>query len=591
MPYQKRYKTQLKWTFRQGKRAISSLKPVYNELYYDRIAPHISAFIKNKDLFLWTVALLIGISVGAATLLFRYLIGAIQWTWLGTTNEQIGTLFQTTPKYIFFIAPIIGGIIVGQILHRAMPGKRAHGAADVIEAKAIKGSYIDFKTGIMSAIISVISLGFGASAGREGPVVHLGATLSSLISRASDFSYAQRRILLASGVAAAVSASFNAPIAGVLFAHEVILAHYALTAFVPVVLSSVAGAIIVRITIGEFPAFIIPDYAISSYFEFPAFALLGLFAALISILFQLSMSTTEHLANRYSPPIWARPIIGGVLVGAIAIFFPEILGVGYDTTDNALKQNLSLTLLLSLLLAKIIATSITLASRFGGGVFSPSLYLGACAGGAFGLIIASFFPGTASSHGLYAILGMGGVAAAILGAPISTVMIVFELTGGYEMTIALLVTVSISTALSNAVLGMSFFHWQLSTRGLFLSAGPHKQIAQTLTVNEFYEPIENSHETEENSLNEKQTRKESKTERTQQDAPHLEPDENGKYPANLHLNDNIEKALRTFNQSGEETLPVIIDKNNTQILGQATHLAALNAYNKSLIDAHEEEHK
>lgn len=554
-----------------------SFKPLYNELYYDRIAPHLSNFIKNKDFFLWTVALLIGISVGGATVLFRHMIGAIQWLWLGSASEQIGNLFQTTPKYIFFLAPIIGGIIVGQILHHFMPGKRAHAVADVIEAKAIKGSHIDLKTGLLSALISAISLGFGGSAGREGPVVHLGATLSSLISRASELSYAHRRILLASGAAAAVSASFNAPIAGVLFAHEVILAHYALSAFVPVVLASVAGTIIVRLTIGEYPAFLIPDYSISSYLEFPAFAALGLFAAFISILFQLSMSTTERLAWSYDIPIWARPIIGGVLVGSIAVFFPEVLGVGYDTTDNALKQNLSLTLLLSLLFAKIIATSITLASRFGGGVFSPSLYLGACAGGAFGLIMAALFPGTASSDGLYAILGMGGVAAAILGAPISTTLIVFELTGGYEMTIALLVTVSISTALSNAVLGMSFFHWQLSTRGLFLFAGPHKQIAQTLTVDEFYKPIEENEESSEENR---------ETEPTQ-----LEPDEDGKYPANLHLKDSIEIALRKFDQSGKEKLPVIIDKHNHQILGHATHLAALNAYNKSLIHAHEEEHK
>ena len=265
-------------------------------------------------------------------------------------------------------------------------------------------------------------------------------------------------------------------------------------------------------------------------------------------------------------------------MGSIACFFPEVLGVGYDTTDNALKQNLSLTLLLSLLLAKIIATSITLASRFGGGIFSPSLYLGACAGGAFGIIMAHLFPGTASSDGLYAILGMGGVAAAILGAPISTALIVFELTGEYEMTIALLVTVSISTALSNAVLGMSFFHWQLSKRGIFLSAGPHKQIAQTLTVSEFFKPLE-----------EDQIKSEEKTDETE--PKQLEPDEEGKYPPSLNLTDTIENALRKFDQSGEENLPVIIDKHNTQILGFATHLAALNAYNKSLIHAHEEEHK
>lgn len=572
------FKTFKKFLWRKFILAIIRLKPAYNELYYDRVAPHIRSFWQNKEISLWVIALLIGIAVAGATLLFRLSIGALQWTWLGTTSEKVGSFYETTPAYVFFLAPLIGGIIVGQILHHFMPGNRAHGAADVIEAKAIKGSHVDLKTGIWSAIISVLSLGFGASAGREGPVVHLGATLSSLISRTSDISHAHRRILLASGVAAAVSASFNAPIAGVLFAHEVILAHYALSAFVPVVLASVAGTIITRLTIGQFPAFLIPEYSINSYFEFPAFALLGVVAALVSILFQLTLSTTERIAWNYKLPIWARPIIGGALIGTIALIFPEILGVGYDTTDNALKQNLSLTLLLSLLVAKTIATAITLASRFGGGVFSPSLYLGACAGGAFGLIAAHIAPEAASTNGLYAILGMGGVAAAILGAPISTALIVFELTGGYEMTIALLVTVSISTALSQAVLGMSFFHWQLSTRGLFLAAGPHKQIATTLTVDEFYRPLNPEHleqlklagETEELTLT---------------------PDEDGKYPPHLQLSDNIEKTLRSFNQHGLPELPVIVDKTNLNIIGHTSQLSALKAYNNALIEAHEEEHK
>ncbi len=264
-------------------------------------------------------------------------------------------------------------------------------------------------------------------------------------------------------------------------------------------------------------------------------------------------------------PIWARPITGGVAIGLIAIFIPEVLGVGYATTDNALNQNLPLYFLIILVIAKTIATAITLASRFGGGIFSPSLYLGACAGGAFGIIAASIFPEASSSHGLYAILGMGGVAAAVLGAPISTTMIVFELTGGYEMTIALLLTVSISTGVSQSVLGMSYFHWQLSRRGLFLSAGPHKQIASTLHVESFYQKRE--------------------------DLTPLETDEDGKHPPTLLLKDNIETALRLFDRHGLEEAYVVVEKSDTHAIGIALHIEALNAYNRSLIEAHEEEHR
>lgn len=560
-PFRHKARQNLKWWRGQTRRNLLS---AYSELYYERTAPHIMAFLSSRIMLLWFLALLIGISIGVSAYLFRHAIGLIQWTWLGTTSEHIGKALETTPPYVFLLAPIIGGIIVGQILQHGMDGRRCHGVADVIEAKAVKSSEIDLKTGLLSALTSAISLGFGASAGREGPMVHLGATLSSFISKTTNFTGEERRILLAAGVAAAVSASFNAPIAGVLFAHEVVLAHFALRAFVPLVIASVTGTIIIRLTIGEFPAFLIPQYSITSYLEFPAFAILGVIAALVAIIFQLSLSTAEHIASKVEMPLWLRPVVGGLLIGLIAMFVPEVLGVGYDTTDNALKQNLPLWFLFFLLVAKTTATAITLASRFGGGIFSPSLYLGACTGGAFGIIAASLFPEAASSHGLYAILGMGGVAAAVLGAPISTAMIVFELTGGYGMTIALLLTVSIASGLSQAVLNMSFFHWQLSRRGLFLFAGPHKQIATTLKVEKFYQ--------------------------AQEDHPPLMPDENGKHPPSLRLSDSIETALRSFDRHGQQKLPVVVEKNDINPVGYALETEALNAYNRALIEAHEEEH-
>ncbi|MGI9568466.1 MAG: chloride channel protein, partial [Desulfobulbia bacterium] len=357
------------------------------------------------------------------------------------------------PWFVILLAPAIGGLIVGIFLQWVIPGRRTFGVADVIEARAVKDCKIPVESGLCSAVISALSLGFGASAGREGPVVHLGATIASFLEDQFNLPKSARRTLLACGVAAAVSASFNAPIAGVLFAHEVILAHYALSAFVPIVLSSVAGTVIVRIHLGSFPAFIIPDYQITSFWEFPAFALLGLTCAAVAILFQLSLITTDRVARNLPLPLWFRPVIGGLMIGVLAVFFPHILGVGYGTTDAALNQQLTLSLMLSLLVVKTAATAITLASRFGGGIFSPALYLGAMAGGAFGIIAAMALPEIASSNGLYVILGMGAVAAAVIGAPVSTTVIAFELTGGYELTIALLLAVSISTGFSQAILG------------------------------------------------------------------------------------------------------------------------------------------
>lgn len=534
-------------------------------IIHDRMIPNLREFLGERQPLVWVLALIIGIGVAYFAILFRNMIGYVQLPWLGTSSESVFAAANRTPWWIILAAPALGGLMVGLFLHYVMPGRRAHGVADVIEARALSGCRIPAQVGLGSALVSAVSLGAGASAGREGPVVHLGATLASVLVDLFKLSHAARRTLLASGVAAAVSASFNAPIAGVLFAHEVILAHYGMRAFVPIVISSVSATLIARIHLGDFPAFAIPDYHITSYLEFPAFALLGLTCAGVAIAFQFAVVASDRIAESVDIPLWSRPVIGGLLIGGIAIWFPQILGVGYDATDAALKHQFPLTLLLTLLVLKTVATAITLASRFGGGVFSPSLYLGAMCGGAFGIIAASIFPDAASSHGMYAIIGMGAVAAAVLGAPISTTLIVFELTGGYEMTIALLLAISISTGLTQAVHGQSFFHYLLSTRGIFLNDGPHKHIMRSLKVRAFMIALDRQEASELKAV--------------EKNADWLTPD------------DTVEAALRAFDRTGNQRLPVVGSDDTSRLEGWVEHLDALNAFNDALIEASEEEHK
>jgi len=535
------------------------------QVFFRRIQPNLNDFVEERQLLVWTLALAIGIGAAYLAILFRELIGIFQLPWLGSTGERVYAIADDLPIWLIIAVPAIGGLIVGLLLQFVVPGRRAHGVADVIEARALRGCRISLRTGLGSALVSSVSLGFGASVGREGPVVHLGATLASALEDLFKLPHTARRVLLACGVAAAVSASFNAPIAGVLFALEVILAHYALRAFVPITIASVAATVIARIHLGDFPAFILPKFQIVSYWEFPAFALLGITSAGIAIAFYFAIIASDRLALSVNIPLWTRPVIGGLMVGLIATQFPQVLGVGYDATDAALKQFFSLEVLLMLLVAKIAATAISLASRFGGGVFSPSLYLGAMTGGAFGLLAASVFPDIASSSGLYAVVGMGAVAAAVLGAPISTVLIVFELTGDYPMAIALLLAVSISTGLTQAVHGQSFFAWQLSTRGLFLQEGPHKHIAHSLRVRDFMA-------------------------KRGPDDEILRRDEDDDDPW-LTETDTVEAALRAFDRAGIERIAVVDKFETTRIVGWAEHLRALNAYNDALIEAHEEEHR
>ncbi len=536
-----------------------------NEVLGQQVRSNLGMFLAGRQPLIWLLSVFVGLGVAYAALLFRMGIGLVQLSWLGTISERVGSKAALLPWWLILAAPVTGGLIVGMMLKFIITNKRPEGVADVIEARAIRGGRIPLRQGLYSALVTVISLGSGASAGREGPVVHLGATIASGVARYFELPAGSVRNLLGCGVAAAVAASFNAPIAGTLFALEVVLGHYAMRAFVPVVISSTVAAVITRIHLGEFPAFVLPHYNIASYYEFGAFAILGLTCAFVAIAFQFAIHLAQKAADVIDPPIWLRPVIGGFMVGCIGIFFPHILGVGYEATDMALKEYFPLAVLISLMFAKMIATAITLASRFGGGIFSPSLYLGAMAGGAFGIIAASFYPDLASNSGLYAILGMGGVAAAVLGAPISTTLIIFELTGGFDLAIALLLIITISSGLTQAIHGRSFFHWQLGGRGLFLIDGPHKHIVHTLRVLDFMELVEKSEVGAEGGL--------------EADSPRF------------LASDTLEAALRVFDSSGLARIAVVDSEDNDHVIAWATRLDAIEAYNAALIQANVEAYR
>lgn len=528
------------------------------------VRPNLRTFLGSGTPKIWLLSLVIGAMVAVAAIVFREAIGLVQYWWLGNTSEQTLTAAQNVAWYWVLAAPVAGGVVVGIMLERVSM-RRAGNVADVIEARAMTGRPLDLKDGLWSAAIAAVSLGSGASAGREGPVIHLGATLASVVAHRRKLPEWCARTLLASGVAAAISASFNAPIAGVLFAHEVILQHYAMRSFVPIVIASAVGSVIARIWFGDTAAFIIPDYQVTSYWEFPAFALLGAVAAIVAVLFQFALFSADYAARSVTIPLRYRPVIGGAVIGVMAVFFPHILGVGYEVTDKVLWNQLPLSLLIVLIVMKTAATAITLAARFGGGIFSPALFLGAATGGAFGLIAGAAFPEMASSEGLYAILGMGAVAGAVLGAPISTTVIVFELTGGYALSIALLLTVAIAHGVNQAVHGHSYFHWQLEMRGLFDHQGPHRQLMRTKTVMDFMDLVPNEGDPERHD--------------PESDYPTLRP------------GDSLEIALRAFDASGHSRLAVVDPRDGTRIIAWATQVRALSYFNKALIEASVEEHR
>lgn len=556
-------------------------------------------------------AVLVGALVAYAAIGIRFLIHIAQLYSLGTFSENIYSFVDTLKWWQILGSTISGGLIISFIYFFFMSEKKTGAIAEVMEAYTYKNRKMNVKDGIFSAISAAIALGTGSGAGREGPVVHLGATLSVWVSDKLHLPPKMCRTLFGCGVAAAISASFNAPIAGVFFALEVILGHYALHAFAPIVISSVTAAIISRIHFGDFPAFIIPDYQIISFYEFPAFLVLGFISAIFAMILTKSVFFADDMASKLPIPPWARPPLGGLAVGLIAIFCPYILGVGYGTTDAALKNIISFDLLCILIIAKIAVTSISLAFRYGSGIFSPSLLLGALVGGAFGFIISLIFPDQASNSGLYAIVGMGAVSSAVLGAPISTILIIFELTGDYQITLALMAAVVTANMITNHYLeSSSFFHLQLKRKGTDHEGSRAQKlsrqiIVQNIMTNDFAvvgtnTDIERVKNLILNSRNNSLfvigdkfnirgiiTLNELRHSLDCDDEPEEMNAEKICRKQNFHLspNDTLEQAIYLFKQTGEDFIAVLDDNDPTKIAGVLSQVELLRSYNKVLIEA------
>jgi CIC family chloride channel protein len=440
----------------------------------------------------WFIALVIGIASGGAALFFRLGIEKLQAFLYGTHDlRHLHTVARDLPWFWVLALPVIGGLVVGIILNWFTPDGRVRSVADVIEGAALNDGRVEKRAGLASAAASLITLSTGGSSGREGPVVHLAGVIATWVSNRLHADGITGRDLLGCAVAAAVSASFNAPIAGALFALEVVLRHFAVHAFAPIAIASVAGTVINRIEFGGVTEFTLADDgALSFYVELPAFLMLGLLSGLVAVLLMRTIFMADDFGSwvqekLHLPPV-LRPAAAGLLLGMIAIFFPHIIGVGYETTSAALTGQLILWQAVVYAVLKVIAVAITMAGRMGGGVFSPALMVGALTGLSFGLIATGIFPDVSGTVTLYALAGMGAVAAAVLGAPISTTLIVFELTGDWQTGLAVMVAVSLSTALASRLVDRSFFLTQLERRGVHLAAGPQAYLLATVRVHQCY---------------------------------------------------------------------------------------------------------
>ena len=524
----------------------------------------------------WFIALVIGIAAGFAAVLFRTGITFLQEAFYGTDNVRlIHSFAETLPWYVILAIPILGGLAVGLILSRFTSDGKVRSVAEVIEGAAMKDGRVEIKEGLASAAASMITLGTGGSTGREGPVVHLAAVISTWISNRLAADGITGRDLLGCAVAAAVSASFNAPIAGALFALEVVLRHFAVHAFAPIVIASVAGTVINRLAFGDITEFSLGEAGVLAFYvELPAFLLLGLLSGGVAVLMMRSIFWADdfgsYLQQRVRLHRALRPAIAGALLGGLAIFYPHIIGVGYETTSAALTGSLLLHEVVIFCILKVIAVAITMAGRMGGGVFSPSLMVGALLGLAFGLVATSIAPNISGSETLYALAGMGAVAAAVLGAPISTTLIVFELTGDWQTGLAVMVAVSMSTALSSRLVDRSFFLTQLERRNIHLAAGPQAYLLSMFRVANVLRTPEDARAAPDDAIWEAI------------EAGHT-----------IDRNATLEQAMPIFEATNRQFLAVVTlgeEGEPPKIHGALFHVDALRAYNRALAATAAEEH-
>ncbi len=416
---------------------------------------------------LMALALLVGAGAGLGAIAFRYMILGFTYLFSGhrdysAVGHASNPLVPGLGIWFVVLAPVIGGLIYGPLVSRFAPEARGHGVPEVMYAVNRLGGRMRPQVPIVKSLASAVCIGSGGSVGREGPIVQIGSALGSVTGQLLRLSESQLRLLVACGAAGGISATFNAPIAGVFFALELILRNFETRSFGLVVLSSITADAIGRAAFGSHPFLTLPGFTFSSPLELLLYAGLGVLATGVGLGFVRVLYAGEDIADRLwkSRPDWLRPAAGGVLLGLLLLAVPEMYGVGYPVLQLAVAGHYVILALLGLLAAKILATSLTMWIGGSGGVFAPSLFMGAMLGSAYGAIAHDLLPGLALAAGAYGLVGMGAVFAAAARAPITAVLIIFELTGDYRIILPLMFAVVVATTLSNALTPRHDLHAQ-----------------------------------------------------------------------------------------------------------------------------------
>lgn len=469
--------------------------------YLAKLLDHLAP---REGIMLLVMAVLVGLATGFAAVFFIRLIAYIQ-TFFYSGGEN---LFPAFGRLWIIIVPVIGGLLVGPIIAKVAQEAKGHGVPEVMQALILQGGRIRPRVALAKIVASALCIGTGGSAGREGPIVQVGSALGSSIGQWLHLSDERIKNLVACGAAAGIAATFNAPIAGVVFAIEVLLSELQVAVFGNVVVSAVSASIVSRIFLGARPAFEIPGYVMHSSWEILLYILLGLLAAFVGVLFIRMLYYTEDVFDRLAIPNWLKPALGALLLGVLAYIYPyvgtisyispddltlglplsenypHIFGSGFLFLEKVLQGQASFFLLFLLVFLKPLATSFTLGSGNSGGVFAPSLFTGAMLGGTFGYLAKHFFPGIQIEIGAYALVGMAAVFSAAARAPLTSMLIVFEMSNDYRLILPLMAAGMLASTLAHWMFSDSIYSLKLTRRGIRFDQGRDMDIMQTVQVEE-----------------------------------------------------------------------------------------------------------
>ena len=442
-------------------------------------------FRSTEHIFMVIVAVIIGLLGGFGAVGIQFLIKFFSKLFWGIGELDLEYL-KDVPFYLKIAIPTGGGLLVGVIVYFFAPEAKGHGVPEVMEAMALRDGRIRPRVALAKLFASSICIASGGSVGREGPVIQIGSSIGSTVGQFLKVNAQRTKVFVACGAAAGIAAAFNAPMAGALFSVEIILADFGVAQFSPIVISSVMATVVSRHFLGNFPAFEVPAYHLVSPIELIPYAVLGLLSGLVALLFTKVLCFSEDFFDDHLKlPGVVKTVIGGFLLGCFGLLVPGIYGVGYNSMNLALLGQLPWVLMLMLIFAKILATSLSLGSGGSGGIFAPSLFIGTMTGGFFGALVHMLMPTLSASSGAYAMVGMGAVVAGATHAPITAILIIFEMTNDYKIILPLMISTIIATLLTTKLKKESIYTIKLVRRGVDLFRGRELNVLRALKVADF----------------------------------------------------------------------------------------------------------